>query len=109
MISSQVILWKVSILVMWYYASNCNDYIIFMVYLQKNIYIHFIYTYIYIYKCSNCQCDLFSVELVLVMVYVSVKDTKEGSRDGGSVASRTDLITSNCHIHVKTYKVLKVQ
>lgn len=55
---SHVILWKVSVSVMWYYASDCNDFIIFRVYLQKKKK-SIIYMHTYVYKHSNYWCDLF--------------------------------------------------
>lgn len=75
---------------------------------KRKISILYILLYTYV-NAVTIGVICFQLNWYFVMVYVSVKDTKEGNRDWESVANRTDLITSNCHIHVKTYKVLKVQ
>lgn len=79
MISSQVILWKVSILVMWYYASNCNDYIIFMVYLQKNIYISILYILVYTYT-NAVTVSVICFQLNWYLFFVCISEGYQGRK-----------------------------
>ena len=85
---SHVILWKVSVSVMWYYASDCNDFIIFRVYLKKKK-IHYLYAHI---RIQTVTIGVICFKLSWYLL--SVKDTEEGNRDWEPVANRTDLITS---------------
>lgn len=42
-------------------------------------------------------------------IYVAEKDTGNKNTDWKYVASTTDLLTSDCHIHFKIYELLKLQ
>lgn len=87
---SHVILWKVSVSVMWYYASDCNDFIIFRVYLQKK-------KKNTLSICTHTYTNTVTIGVIcfkLSWYLLSVKDTEEGNRDWEPVANRTDLITS---------------
>lgn len=88
---SDVILWEVSIPVMWCYVWNGNVFIVFWLHLQKEVQYRSI-TFLNVAYMQTTR--VIYIMLVFVRIYVSVKNIEKGNIDWKYVANTIDPLTS---------------